>query len=67
MANDGGAAFPVNSQGSVIAPGMSLRDYLAAHAPDSERDNFDNNNPNDKVGWRWRYANAMLRAREEKW
>jgi hypothetical protein len=37
MLNDGGQAFPVAESdpvlGSRVTPGMSLRDYLAAHCP----------------------------------
>lgn len=64
---DGGPAFPYwFEKGNTLYHGMSLRDYFAAHAPDSEKSNFDNNNPHDGMGWRYRYANAMLRAREQK-
>ncbi len=56
--DDGGPAFWVS--------GMSLRDYFAAHAPESEKENFDNNDPRDPLGWKWRYANAMIRARKEE-
>lgn len=35
--DDGGPAFPVTDGGTSLAAGMTLRDYLAAHAPCDDR------------------------------
>ena len=90
--NDGGPAFPFPTmeQGSTCtagawaaSPGMTLRDYFAAHAPAMPSDlgrlaleDADVDNPDKTHGekcdvllsivseWRYRYADAMLKARE---
>lgn len=81
--NDGGPAFPVqdrtNEFGFAMQPGMSLRDYFAAHAPVT----FDQvvqtycNYPNMahpderktirfiEALLRYEYADAMLAARQK--
>ena len=43
------------------ADGMTLRDYLAAHAPPVPNTGLD-----DLVAWRYKYADAMLRERERQ-
>jgi len=88
--NDGGAAFPYVVQAAdgtpaYEAPGMSLRDYFAAHMPDLFAEwNFHQRaeaigvTPDewakDPIGnaarfetlVRYRYADAMLSAREKR-
>ena len=67
--NDGGVAFP--SMAATANPGMSLRDYFAAAAMQgmlaSDDSVFANFNEFVKhVGeTSYRYADAMLKAREE--
>lgn len=74
--NDGGPAFP-NPPGAFnphTGPGMSLRDYFAAHAPEmpdgwtgivplSERLSRADDMLYRLIEWRWFYADAMLAAR----
>jgi hypothetical protein len=77
--NDGGPAFPMpekNDQDGGISgtshPGMSLRVWLAAHAPhmtdqwwdDSERDNATWLQA--RVAWNYAYADAMLAESEKE-
>jgi hypothetical protein len=66
--NTGGPAFPVpDIDGSAVAEGMTLRDYFAAKAMQSElvggvhSDNFD-----VTAKRAYEMADAMLRAREVK-
>jgi hypothetical protein len=72
-------AFPAELEGesnSILKmPGMSLRDYFAAHAPQLPEAWFDKNQPaNTRIinyaeasaGWRYFYADAMLRERMRK-
>lgn len=90
MSVDGGAAFPREYQtGEVInvgpgsyvpqtgtAPGMSLRDYFAAHAPKptdqwiadtmGERLPKGSHYVNALVSWAYFYADAMLAERRRK-
>lgn len=62
MKNDGGPAFPSHgTMGEVAQEGMSLRDYFAAHAP-KPRDHMP---IEDHCAYRYRYADAMIRAREQ--
>ena len=65
-AHDGGPAFPTTMQtalnGEAVtfpAMGMSLRDYLAIHAPLPYHDMTIE----DHCAWRYRFADAMLEAR----
>lgn len=83
--DDGGPAFPVqpawDDDGEIImyaSDGMSLRDYLAAHAPhppsewyQSQREaqttqgnpwNFDPISA--LIRWRWHYADLMIAERD---
>ena len=78
--NDGGAAFPLNTanmggSGACFPdPGMSLRDYYAAHAPDMPDQWWLDTKAQygGRVGayaeaiaaWRYFYADAMLAARD---
>lgn len=73
-------AFPVNTSGTDghqsssntwQFPGMSLRDWMAAHAPTAELANLQPSQPwNDKrpesiFQLRYRWADKMLEARKE--
>lgn len=71
--NNGGPAFPTENArqtgpSSWHEEGMTLRDYLAAHAPEPPGD-FMRTDAEFydslawRVRWRWTYADAMLRAR----
>jgi hypothetical protein len=67
--NDGGYVFPYAGHGSV---GMSMRDYFAAHAPPVPSGWSDADCPDDPtqfitdlVDWRYFYADAMIRQRDE--
>lgn len=56
---DGWPAFPLSNKQNWCNEGMTLRDYFAAHAPTPA-------NPmqlDDHCAYRYRYADAMLRAR----
>lgn len=80
--NDGGPVHPVydtNWEGTLVplGHGMSLRDYLAAHAPSPQvfrpREHYEWSNgvskgPNaePEVSRRYRYADAMIRQREQE-
>ena len=88
--NDGGPAFPQVEilppghyrTGPVPPTGMSLRDYLAAHAPPPPSGwTGTGDNENEKLvklftrtdnaiyamlEWRWFYADAMLSHREKE-
>lgn len=66
---DGGPAFPVHpvahersDMECAALSGMTLRDYFAAHAPITR----DLMSLKDHCAYRYRYADAMLRAREVK-
>ena len=64
--NDGGPAFPNVPDGagdkwSDWDHGMTLRDYFAAHAP-TPAEEMD---IADHCAYRYRYADAMLAAREK--
>lgn len=71
--NDGGPAFPFdekNDDGSLshCNPGMSLRDYFAAHAPCTIPDDFgwapsETDAVQRLCRWRFHYADEMLKAR----
>jgi len=62
----GGPAFPVPLDAFDDREGMTLRDYFAAHAPNppetwkAEKDEAAN-----IIEWRWAYADAMLKARQQ--
>lgn len=64
--DNGGPAFPATTEQAAWFPGMTLRDYFAAHAPEPPRcwRDGDRRLP-DVIEWRWYYADAMLKAREE--
>ena len=78
--NDGGPAFPqtdCNACGSSHRstgheePGMTLRDYFAAHAPpmdDTWRSLYEPTTQPQaaKIRWALWWADAMLKAREKK-
>lgn len=77
---DGGPAFPCDAQWEgAINPtcvqeqsaGMSLRDYLAAHAPDKpawfmtyDTEEIRVDAMENLIRWRWYYADAMLKERD---
>jgi len=71
---DGGPAFPTNTEnvsnaGACYADaGMTLRDYFAAKAMQGYLASFAGgetiDGPNSAAEWAYRYADAMLRARE---
>jgi len=75
--NDGGTAFPVvGVPNACDCPGMSLRDYFAAHAPQPptgwtgtapmlERLSRADGQIAALMEWRWFYADAMLAEREK--
>ena len=47
-------------------PGMELRDYMAIHAPNEMWAAYSHSNDNrEGATWRYRYADEMLKAREE--
>ena len=71
--DNGGQAFPWGEHGTVLG-GMTLRDYFAAHAP--ETPSWWMNGYKESltdlmlVGehisrWRWVYADEMLKEREK--
>ena len=75
--NDGGPAFPAFlSKGSAsYNPGMTLREYFAAHAPPMPDGIVDTLGVPGEIAeyragceavWRHLYADAMLLHREEK-
>jgi len=69
----GGPAFPVpdshhaNGQVQYGSNGMTLRDYFAAAALTGILANPDGGGPYDsEAEYAWRYADAMLAAREKE-
>ncbi len=71
---DGGPAFPSETRhpdGTQVFEGMSLRDYLAAHAPDMPPSWYVEGlekipDPvRAVIAWRWYYADAMLKERDQ--
>ena len=75
--DNGGPAFPAPDLGEQdfgqrgIYSGMTLRDYLAAHAPSPPADFMRleteySDSLAYTVRWRWAYADAMLKARAAK-
>jgi hypothetical protein len=72
--NGGGPAFPLRNTDPndyIPFPGMTLRDYFAAHAPEMPSWWVRNYPTTDNsmeifVAWRWFYADAMLAERERK-
>lgn len=71
---DGGPAFPRSGDQVSVTPqdGMSLRDWFAGTAPSpppgwtSRHRDAGLDDLSIEVTWRWGYAEAMLKAREEK-
>lgn len=74
--SDGGPAFPIplhpgqTYTAHALCDGMTLLDYFAAHAPEPPGDFMRTDaelydSLAWRVRWRWAYADAMLRAREE--
>ena len=73
--NTGGPAFPTTTKlnyepatgaqwSEHIDPGMTLRDYFAAHAPEPPASwHGGAKGLSDVIEWRWWYADAMLKAR----
>lgn len=69
----GGQAFPCFERGSAGAgpldltdPGMTLRDYFAAHAPEPpDRWHGGDREVDDIIEWRWYYADRMMKARSK--
>ena len=60
----GGPAFPGEQQTNWTNPGMTLRDYFAAHAPNPpETWKAKKDEAANIIEWRWAYADAMLKAR----
>lgn len=68
MEKDGGPAFPWGEHGSHLG-GMTLRDYFAAKALNGIlacfKDYVGANNLEARAALAYRYADAMLKAREE--
>ncbi len=73
--NDGGPAFPNSSAQGDYVEGMSLRDYIASKCdqrfidgiiPDSRKDNTGITYMNLIAEYRYKFADAMLKAREGK-
>lgn len=69
MKEQGGPAFPVNGY-SPDFNGMTLRDYFAANASEIDIEANRNygesiDNPKDRCVAKYRYADAMLKARQE--
>lgn len=64
---DGGQVYPMDYTGPHKSDqtGMTLRDYLAAHAPTPPAE-IDRRDVNAEAGWRWKYADAMIKARRTK-
>jgi hypothetical protein len=62
--NDGGPAFPFDGYGERV-PGMTLRDWFAGQALAGMLANPDSWT-GDRGVMAYRYADAMLRAREVK-
>ena len=77
---DGGPAFPMHVHiqsddlSAVDETGMSLRDYLAIHASDKDVDKYSQPGTEQVKGFvtvlsraeaRYRFADAMLKARKE--
>lgn len=66
---DGGPAFPMPASeyaGHGPAWGMTLRDYFAAKVMVDLMGKMDNPSPKGVATWAYRYADAMLAAREGK-
>ena len=65
--NTGGTAFPVKVDDTTIILGMTLRDYFAAKAMLGFLELNMNNEylPSETAKEAYRYADAMLKAREE--
>jgi len=65
MSKDSGPAFPGDMMWSEA--GMSLRDYFAAHAPDSEItvSHSHNNYLGEVAKKRYEWADAMLAERDK--
>lgn len=55
-----------------LAPGVSVRDYFAARAPQMSKFWWDENKAQfesldeGEIAWRWHYADAMLAQRAKK-
>lgn len=71
--SDGGQAFPISSDVIGDYPGMSLRDWFAGQATDEDIRSYREALPSSgiharyrftRVQARWRFADAMLEARE---
>lgn len=60
--NDGGAAFPVPEPG--LETGMTLRDYFAAKALQSQMITHPETPTENLALWSYQMADAMLRARQ---
>ena len=67
---DGGPAFPMTAGPEPrvdnyheYQTGMSLRDYFAAHAPESARSHYEATSDKSWIEWQWKYADAMLKER----
>ena len=66
MNNTGGPAFPVpDIDGSAVAEGMSLRDFFAAKALVALA-TYEEYHPERAAKYAYEYADAMLKAREQK-
>lgn len=68
--NDGGPAFPSVGEGfgnpSYSAPGMTLRDYFAGQALIGQLAFLPYHQPEEGAATCYRFADAMLAAREGK-
>ena len=69
--NDGGNAFPSIDAKGFVSDGMSLRDYFAAHASDSDVKRWMeiyslNGTPITEEESKYTYADAMLAERQKE-
>lgn len=67
---NGGSAFPVPGVNGNLCRGMTIRDYFAAHASDSDIRRWveiyrHNGSPITEEEARYAYADAMLRAKNQ--
>ena len=73
--DDGGPAFPSEAFASQHNPGMTIRDWFAAHASEEDIKTYRQKGQ-DNYGYsyfketreaaRYRYADAMIKARQKK-
>jgi uncharacterized protein YodC (DUF2158 family) len=68
--NDGGPAFPVLDLSKTQSQGMTMRDWFAGMALQGmmavETPDCHYVQPSDAAQWAYKYADAMLKAREKQ-